>query len=161
MKRSILLKLISVCLLTLTVFFNARAQKEATDDQKPAQPMRPMRILKELELTREQIQQIRRINAQRQPIIQAATRNLREASRALDVAIYADAPNEEEIQAKMKDVQAAQAELLKARTMTEFMIRKVLTPEQLEKFRQMRLRQIQDDQPKRPFREQRWQNRPN
>lgn len=161
MKKTFLLNLISVCLLMLTAFFNAYTQKELTDRQKPAQPMRPMRVLQELELTREQIEQIRRINAQRQPIIQAAARNLREASRALDVAIYADAPNEEEIQAKMKDVQAAQAELLKARTITEFMIRKVLTPEQLEKFRQMRLRQIQDDQPKRPFREQRWQNRPN
>jgi Spy/CpxP family protein refolding chaperone len=117
--------------------------------------MRPTRILKELELTREQIQQIRRINARQQPIIQAAARNLREANRALDAVIYADFPNEEEILTKIKDVQTAQAELLKARTMTEFMIRKVLTPEQLEKFRQMRLRQMQNNEMKRPLRERR------
>ncbi|HVE59927.1 MAG TPA: hypothetical protein VNB22_24150, partial [Pyrinomonadaceae bacterium] len=73
--------------------------------------------------------------------------------------------------------QIAQSELLKERTLTEYLIRKVLTPEQLVKFRDLReqIRQrinnlkkqnnqnTQNDQPQQPlnrFQQRKNQNRP-
>lgn len=133
-------------LLTVLAFSNADAQQPTPEPQGITDAKRPVRLLQELGLSREQIQQIRRINQNRKPIMQEAQQNLRLANRNLDAAIYADEPNEQEVQARMKEVQLAQAEVIKARTMTEFMIRKVLKPEQLQKFRELRERMQQQRQ---------------
>jgi Spy/CpxP family protein refolding chaperone len=112
-------------------------------------PNQQFRIMRELGLTQDQVQQIRRINAQRREITQEAQTKLREATRALDTAIYSENVSEEEVKLRMRDVQLAQAEMIKVKTMTEYMIRKVLTPEQLEKFRQLRERLMnRQNQPK-------------
>ena len=58
--------------------------------------------------------------------------------RNLDQAIYADAVNESEIQNRLKELQAAQAEIARIRAMSELEVRKILTPEQLVKFRDLR-----------------------
>lgn len=95
-------------------------------------------LLRELGLSQEQFQQIRRMNADRKPVMEAAHRRLNEANRALDEAIYADTLNEQDIEGKMKEVQAAQSEMTKLRVMNELQVRKILTPEQLVKFRELR-----------------------
>lgn len=95
-------------------------------------------LLRELGLSKEQFQQIRRMNADRKPVMEAAHRRLNEANRALDEAIYADTLNEQDIEARMKEVQAAQSEMTKLRVMNELQVRKILTPEQLVKFRELR-----------------------
>ena len=95
-------------------------------------------LLRELGLSQEQFQQIRRMNQERKPIMEAAHRRLNEANRALDQAIYADTLNEQDIEAKMKEVQAAQADMVRLRFMNELQVRKILTPEQLVKFRDLR-----------------------
>lgn len=95
-------------------------------------------LLRELGLSQEQFQQIRRMNQERKPIMDAAHRRLNEANRALDQAIYADTLNEQDIEAKMKEVQAAQSEMVRLRFMNELQVRKILTPEQLVKFRDLR-----------------------
>lgn len=100
--------------------------------------VRPFRLLQELNLSREQIQQIRRINQERKDVVQEAQRKAREANRALDIAIYADAATEEQVRELTKAAQMAQADLIRERTTTEFLIRRVLTPEQLVKFRELR-----------------------
>jgi len=69
-----------------------------------------------------------------------AQRRVREATRNLDRAIYADALNENEITARLKDLQNAQAEIAKLRSSNELEVRKILTPEQLVKFRELRQR---------------------
>lgn len=132
-------------LLVLSFTFTttlAQDETPSTDEQQTnsARQVRRPNLLRELGLTREQIQQIRRINQTNRPLIQEAQRRLREANRALDEAIYADVPNDFYIQERTKAVQQAQAEVIKNRTRTEFLIRKVLTPEQLVKFREMRSR---------------------
>jgi Spy/CpxP family protein refolding chaperone len=104
----------------------------------PKDNFRPQQILRELGLSKEQIKQIRQINQEREPKMRAAQDNLRDTNRSLDLAIYADTLNEEEIQTKLKDVQTAQAEVIKIRNMTELAVRKVLTAEQLTKFRGLR-----------------------
>lgn len=120
------------CLLIFpTVFVGAQDLQERPNVQ-------PRRLLEQLGLSREQIQQIRRINQEKQPLMREAQEKLREANRALDLAIYADTVNEEEVKNRLKDVQLAQAEVIRIRTMMEFEVRKVLTPEQLDKFRKLR-----------------------
>ena len=136
MKKIKFLSLIFTFLLTFA-FSNVKAQETPQiDNQKQA--ARPFRIMQELGLSREQIQQIRRINQERKPIMQSAQQNWRQASRNLDAAIYADNATETELKELVKTAQLAQAELLKERTLTEFKVRSVLTPEQLVKFRQLR-----------------------
>lgn len=97
-------------------------------------------MLRQLGLTRDQIQQIRRMNQERKPLMQAAQRRFREANRALDEAIYADQVNDGDIEARLKQVQMAQAEIQRVRYMNELAVRRILTPEQLMQFREMRER---------------------
>ena len=131
-------------ILLLTVFF---AAVKAQDDMPPEdaapqnsnQARRP-NLLAELDLTQNQTQQIRRINADKRPLVREAQQKWREANRRLDQAIYADNADETEIQARLKDAQAAQAELIKIRSATEFAVRQILTPDQLVKFRDIRRR---------------------
>ena len=129
------------------VFTNAQNIQENQPNER--QNVRPQRLFEQLGLSREQIQQIRRINQEKQPLIREAQEKLREANRALDAAIYADNANEVEIQNRLKDAQTAQAEVVKIRTSIEFAVRQVLTTEQLAKFRQLRedfAKQVQERQ---------------
>jgi Spy/CpxP family protein refolding chaperone len=58
----------------------------------------------------------------------------------LDQAIYADAINESEIEARFKELQTAQADIARLRATGELEVRKILTAEQLVKFRDLRRR---------------------
>lgn len=95
-------------------------------------------LLRELGLSQEQMQEIRRMNQARRPLMEDATRKLREANRALDMAIYADSLNESDVTARLRDFQLAQGEVAKLRFQGELELRKILTPEQLNKFRALR-----------------------
>jgi Spy/CpxP family protein refolding chaperone len=97
-------------------------------------------FLHKLGLSPEQMEQIRQINLERRPLIDDAQKRLREANRALDAAIYAEQVNESDFEAKLKDVQSAQAEVARIRFTNELAVRRVLTPEQLARFREMRQR---------------------
>lgn len=144
MKEINFLSLILTLLLTAFSFSTAWAQEPVEDDiQNPEKAARPFRIIQELGLTREQIQQIRRINQERKPVMQDAQQRWQTARRELDMAIYSDDSTEEQIKELTKTAQLSQAELLKERTITEYLIRKVLTPEQLVKFRQLRQQLMQ------------------
>lgn len=171
-KINILSVIFTGCLIILTLT-NVKAQEQTQTDN-PNQAARPFRILQELGLTTDQIQQIRRINQERKPLMQEAQMLWRQANRDLDLAIYADNSTDEQVKELTKKAQMAQSELLKVRTLTEYLIRKVLTPEQLVKFRELReqLRQRmnnlkernkQNDNPQTPanrFQQRRNQNRP-
>jgi Spy/CpxP family protein refolding chaperone len=141
MKKINLFSLIFAALMTVFAFSGVKAQDgtpTADAAQNLTEPVRPIRILQELGLSQEQIQQIRRINAARKPIMQEAQRKRQMANRNLDLAIYADNTTEEEIKARLREAQLAHNEFMQARALTEYLIRKVLTPEQLQKFRQLR-----------------------
>ncbi len=146
MKRLNLLTLIFVGLL-LTVSLRAvKAQDETPPTDAPVQnfnkKLRP-NLLAELELSQEQIRQIRRINREKQPLLREAQQRLGEAKRNLDQAVYADTVDESDVQAKLKEVQIAQAEVFRIRLTTEFAVRKILTAGQLVKFREVRQRFMQ------------------
>lgn len=111
------------------------AQRQQLDA--PQNGKRP-NLFRELGLTREQMQQIRRINMARKPQMEEATRRLREANRNLDTAIYSDTVDETDVQTRLKEFQLAQAEVAKLRFISELAVRKILSAEQLVKFRELR-----------------------
>ncbi len=161
MKKFDFLSLIFVGLLMIFSFSAVKAQDEMPPDAPNRQADRARRpnLLAELGLTQNQRREIRRINMEKRPLARDAQQRLREANGNLDQAIYADNANETEIQARLKDVQTAQAELIKIRFTNELSVRKILTAEQLAKFRALRRQfaQSMGDNPNQP-RKRRMQN---
>lgn len=128
---------------------DAMAQVNPSNEAQPQQENRTpgnqpqdirANVLRQLGLSREQIQQIRRINVERRPLMEGAQQRLKDATQALDAAIYADQINEVDVRDRLKDVQLAQAEVAKVRFMNEVAVRRILTPEQLIRFRELRER---------------------
>jgi Spy/CpxP family protein refolding chaperone len=117
----------------------AVASQDAKPEASPEQPRQP-NLLQQLGLTPEQVAQVKQINQQRKPLMEEAQRRMRDANKALDAAIYADNVDETDVRAKLEEVQRAQSELARQRFTNELAIRKVLTPDQLVRFRDMRQR---------------------
>ncbi len=171
MKNNFPLKFSLITAILLLSFFCVSGQEERppAEDAKqqfdrPQPDARP-NLMRELGLSPEQMQQIRRLNAERKPLMNQAQQRLRMATRELDLAIYSDSVNDEEVQARLKELQAAQAEVARLRFTNELAVRKILTPEQLVRFRELRRsfaeqrrRNMQNNQ--RPNRRFRLRNRP-
>ena len=122
-------------------------------DAKPAQPPEPtteqrpvviplgnlgMSTLRQLGLSDEQNHQIRKLNMANLRLRSAVRKQMSEAKRLLDNAIYADYADEADIQNKLQQLQQAQAEMDRLRYMNELAIRRILTQEQLVRFRELR-----------------------
>ena len=97
-------------------------------------------IMAELGLSQDQMQQFRKLGAAHRPLMNAAQQRLRDANRELDMAIYADTVSDEVVRGKLKAFQDAQAEVNRLRFTNELDIRKILTQDQLVRFREMRRR---------------------
>lgn len=97
-------------------------------------------LVQELGLTPEQMQEMRRINQERRPAEVAARQRFQDATRALNAAIYSDNLDEAVFHSSLKEFQAAQGELARIKFTSELAIRRLLTPEQLLKFRDLRKR---------------------
>jgi Spy/CpxP family protein refolding chaperone len=93
-----------------------------------------------LNLTPDQIQKIRTINAELKDQRQAAIQRVRQAQRALTEAIESPTPNEALIDQRSHEVADAQAATIRLRSLTEARILQVLTPEQRIRLREMRQR---------------------
>ena len=131
-------KILSPLVLILAVAGLAIAQDQPPQNP-PSGDQRP-NVLAQLGLSQEQLQQFRRRNAEHRPLMDAAQKRLREANRELDVAIYSDTLSEEAFQSKLRAFQEAQGEVTRLRFENELSIRKILTPEQLTLFRELRRR---------------------
>lgn len=138
------LRAFPVLFLLFGGFLTVAAQTEPADQTAPA-PKRAG-LLAQLNLTREQIQQIREINQRNRPQIREANQRLRLANRSLDAAIYGDAANEADVQLKVSEVHAAHAEVVRLRTETEYAVRKILNAEQLARFREIREQSLAEKQ---------------
>ena len=169
--RTISPKLITLIAVVIFPVLYVNAQDEPADDMRPAQNERPGRqrpnLIRELGLTPKQIKQVRQINQETKPLMEAAQARLRDANRELDVSIYSDGVQQADVNQRLTDFQAAQAEVAKIRFMKELAVRKVLTPEQLTTFRELRkqfgearenMQERRRD--KKDFRMQRRMNRP-
>jgi len=93
-----------------------------------------------LNLTSDQIQKIRAINADLKDQRQVANQRLRQAQRALAEAIESPNPNEAVIEQRSHEVADAQATTIRLRSLTEARILQVLTPEQRIRLREIRQR---------------------
>lgn len=94
----------------------------------------------QLNLSPDQIQKIRSINAELKDQRQAAGMKLRQAQRALSEAIEASTPNETLIEQRSHELADAQAATIRLRSLSEARILQVMTPEQRLKLREMRQR---------------------
>lgn len=103
-------------------------------------PERAEILKRELRLTPEQMRQIRTLNVEMRPRMRDAQIAYRLARRDLDEAIYADDLNEEVLRSRLRAVNEAQAEVNRLRAFSEVSVRRILTPEQLVRFRELRQR---------------------
>ena len=94
-----------------------------------------------LNLTQDQIEKIRNINAELKEQRQAAGQRLRLAQRALNEAIESPTPNEALIEQRSREVADAQSATIRLRSLSEARILQVLTPEQRMRLREMRRNQ--------------------
>lgn len=142
----------AICLVILAVFgssvVNAQDGKPSNPSPTPESRQGQQRpeLFRQLGLTQEQVGKIRRLNMARKPQIDAAQERLKKAMMALDQAIYADTLDETDVAAKVKEAQLAQAEVQRLRFLGELGVRKILTPEQLVRFRELRERFADDRQ---------------
>lgn len=145
--KNILSKILVCSLAMFVLAFVANAQVTPVNNAAPSETPTPVAdgpndgrqgLLQQIGLTREQVRQLRMLNQRHRPIMMAAQKRLREATVALDQAIYADVLAEGEFETKLKEQQLAQAEVIRVRSLGELAIRKILTSEQLVKFRELR-----------------------
>jgi len=114
-------------------------QQPPTQEETPAADAAAA-LLSQLNLSAEQVAQMRQIREQSVPQAQALTRRFNQARRALDEAIYADALDESLVEQRARELAEAQAAVIRNRAQTELRVRRVLTPEQLQTFRDLRFR---------------------
>jgi Spy/CpxP family protein refolding chaperone len=146
MKRHNYLRSILIVSAIFVFAIGVMAQETPVNEQNAQRPAanKPPDIrtaaLRQLGLSPEQAQQIRKLNMERKPLMDNAQRRLREANRALDEVIYADNASDADVHARLKDFQLAQAEVARIRFTNELAVRRILTPDQLFRFRRMRQR---------------------
>ncbi len=99
-------------------------------------------ILRELNLSQDQFRAIRKLLGDNMPKVREAQQEFRAAQEALDDTIYADTVDETVVQNLARRASEAQGTLMKLRIANEFAIRRVLTPEQVTKFRELRKQQL-------------------
>ena len=111
----------------------AGAQPEGVSEEK----VNPMRLLN---LTPDQVRQVREIRILSEPEGRALLRRMNMARRSLDAALYANDSDEALIQQRAGELAAAQAAVTRMRAQVEWKIRSVLTPAQLNALRELRAR---------------------
>jgi len=120
---------------------SAQGNLQPVGDRPPPEERGEMKrpnLIRILGLSPAQMMEVRRVNQARKPQMDAAQGHLQEANRALDEAIYADNFDQATFDSRLKEVQAAHAEVARLRFTNEMNIRKILTPEQLARFRELR-----------------------
>lgn len=155
MKRLNILSNVNLKLLTLVIGlyfltgFTAQAQNRTIQSQNQNQIDAQTQtdglngrqtLIQQLNLTRDQIQQIRAINRETSESRRNANQRQAQARQNLDSAIYAAEPNQADVNEKLRELTEAQVALTTVRVQNEFRIRQILSPEQLTKFIELRQR---------------------
>lgn len=142
MKNANSLKILFFVFLLTISFSSVKAQETPpTEVENSAQIIKARpNLLRELGLTPDQMKAIRRLNMEKKADLQEAQQKAAEARRNLDFAIYSDTANDNEVKLRLDEFQKAQLEVIKIRSMVEYEIRKILTPDQVVRFRQLRQR---------------------
>lgn len=145
--QSLLIVSIALCALFLPAYSGSLrvvAQQPdnsaVSDSARNNEELRGKDLISPLNLTPEQREKIRAIREQTKDERAAIGQRLRETNRALQDALEVDHPDEALIEQRLHDLASAQAAQMRMRVMTEVRIRRVLTPEQQARLRNMRIR---------------------
>jgi len=132
-------------LLAALAFFIAvpSLSGQTVQDQQPGSPIPQQRQLagdpiRQLNLSPEQLDQIRAIREQNQKERATISERVRETNRALQAVLDAESPDEALLEQRMHEASAAQGAAMRMRILTEVRIRKVLTAEQRTLLRTLR-----------------------
>lgn len=131
--------IISLLLLFSFTITNAQGGNNF-DKPKTDLPDRQDRLREFLGLSDEQVMQIQMIRREQAPLLRDARMRQQQTRQKLDEAIYANEFIEADVEKNLRNFLEAQAEVTKLRIMNETAVRRVLTPEQLEKFIMFRQR---------------------
>ncbi|MCC7309077.1 MAG: hypothetical protein IT173_16055 [Acidobacteria bacterium] len=142
------LKTPNLYVLFCTMFclcFAAYGQEPTPEDVRQGQAFAPAPdnragLVRELGLSPEQVRAVVKLNRERKPVEDAARKRFRDAQRDLNLAIYGDYVVDSDVYAKLAEFQSAQAELARIKFANELAVRKLLTPQQLVRFRELRRR---------------------
>jgi Spy/CpxP family protein refolding chaperone len=106
-------------------------------------------LIRQLNLTPEQREQIRSIREQNRAERATINQRLRETNDALEEALNAEEPLESVIEQRVRDLAAAQAAAMRIRVLTEIRIRRVLTIDQRRILRDLQQEAIKSRQERR------------
>jgi Spy/CpxP family protein refolding chaperone len=110
--------------------------------QQPAASPEPQQggdLIRQLNLTPEQREQIRSIRVNNSGERAAIKNHLDEANRALEEALNSETPDEAVVEQRLREVASAQAAAMRMRVLSEIRIRRVLTSEQRRVLRSLQL----------------------
>jgi Spy/CpxP family protein refolding chaperone len=129
-------------ILALLAFLSTIPHAAGQTTQQPSATPEPQQgggdLIRQLNLTPEQREQVRSIRQANKEERAGANQRVREANQALNKELDSDQPDEAVVEQRMRDLQAAQAEAMRMRILTEVRIRRVLTSEQLGILRVLR-----------------------
>ncbi|MEP6819458.1 MAG: Spy/CpxP family protein refolding chaperone [bacterium] len=100
-------------------------------------------LIRQLNLTPEQVEQIRSIRENNKSERAAIKDHLDVANRTLEESLNTETPDEAVVEQRLRDVAAAQASMMRMRILTEIRIRRVLTPEQRKLLRTLQQEALQ------------------
>ena len=127
-------------LLAVIGFPSAVAAVSAQTTQQAAAPQ-PQQgggdLIRQLNLTPEQVEQIRSIRENNKSERTAIKDHLDDANRALEEALNSESPDEAVVEQRLREVASAQASAMRMRILTEIRIRRVLTLEQRKLLRSL------------------------
>ena len=127
-------RILTLLALLAVIGFPAAANSVSAQTAQQAavvpEPQQPGDLIRQLNLTPEQREQIRAIREDKQAERAAINQQLRESNRALQEALDTDNPDEAVVEQHVREVAAAQASAMRMRILTELRIRRVLTAEQ-------------------------------
>jgi Spy/CpxP family protein refolding chaperone len=131
----------ALVLLALLVAPRAAAQERR---QRPRPGADRSELMRALNLTPEQRARIAEIRRETEEQVRLNNVRLRRARRALEESIYAESADESAVEARAREVAEAEAARVRARADAELKVRRVLKPEQLVAFRELRRRATLD-----------------
>lgn len=156
---------ITLPIIAIVVLTSLTAIAQSSQDPQPNGPQPGgSDFLEQLRLTPEQRQKIRLIQRDSKDDRAAIALHLRQSNRALEDALDAETLDDTVIEQRMQAVAAAQAAQLRMRIQTEVKIRRVLNPEQLAVWHELRLKAadvMRGRQDNRPLRQGAEELRPN
>jgi Spy/CpxP family protein refolding chaperone len=138
-----------ILLLAVVGFVGLPVRAQTPTPQNPAEPAQTqtqaaqsgqLPNLAELNLSPDQIQRIRAINAELRDQRQAANQKLRQARRALAEAVESPNANETLIEQRSHELADAQSTTIRLNSLAEARILQVMTPEQRIRLKEMRER---------------------